>query len=127
MPLRSNVVTDDPISVRLFNLLSALRDLSPFDTMRAEEEELLRCLLVRWHEGRELSMGDAMEAVSGVSTATAYRKVMKLRDKGFVKLRIDEADRRVKFVEPTAAALQYDGYVQAALETLLEKKAEREV
>jgi DNA-binding transcriptional ArsR family regulator len=112
----------DPLYVRFFNLLSVVRDLSPFDVMTAEEDELLRHLLVQWHEGQALSTSDAMEAMTGVSAATAYRRIIKLRDKGFVHLRVDQTDRRVKFVEPTAAALRYAGHVHAALETLLDKR-----
>lgn len=115
-------MADDPIYVRLFNLLGAVRDLSPFDVMTAEEDELLRCLFVRWHDDREISMSDAMETVSGVSAATAYRRVIKLREKGLVHLRTDETDRRVKFVEPTPAALQYASHIDAALEGLLDER-----
>lgn len=111
-------MTDDPIYVRLFNLLGAVRDISPFDVMTAEEDELLRSLLVRWHVNQTVSISDAMDAMSGVSTATAYRRVIKLRDKGLIHLRVDEDDKRVKLVEPTPTALQYAGHVHAALERL---------
>ena len=40
---------NEPLHIRLLNLLGAIRDLSPFDVMTAEEEELLRDLIVRWH------------------------------------------------------------------------------
>ena len=41
------------------------------------------------------------------SQSTAYRRIIALSEKGFVDLRIDSADRRVKFVDPTEIAHRY--------------------
>jgi DNA-binding MarR family transcriptional regulator len=116
-------VADDPTYVRLFNLLNAIRDLSPFSVLTAEEDELLRSLLVRWYRETDISISDVTETMSGVSPATAYRRIIKLRDKGLVQLRVDQHDKRVKFVEPTEAALQYARHVHSALEALVPSKS----
>ena len=116
-------MADDPTYVRLFNLLNAIRDLAPFSVLTAEEDELLRSLLVRWHRETDISISDVTETMSGVSPATAYRRIIKLRDKGLVQLRVDQHDKRVKFVEPTEAALQYARHVHSALGALVPSKS----
>jgi DNA-binding MarR family transcriptional regulator len=121
--VREANVADDPTYVRLFNLLNAIRDLAPFSVLTAEEDELLRSLLVRWHRETDISISDVTETMSGVSPATAYRRIIKLRDKGLVQLRVDQHDKRVKFVEPTEAALQYARHVHSALEALVPSKS----
>ncbi len=118
----STVVPDDPIHLRVLYVLSAIRELSPFDTMTAEEDQLLRSLLVRWHQAAEVSVSEVMAGMVGVSQATAYRRIMSLRDKGLIYLRIDRADKRVKFVEPTASAMKYASHIHTGLESLVLQK-----
>lgn len=111
--------SEAPPHIRLLNLLGAIRGLSPFDVMSAEEEQLLRSLLVRWHEADDISVSDIMASMTSASATTAYRRLIALRDKGLVHLRVDAADRRVKFVEPTKLALEYGRQVNLAVEQLL--------
>jgi DNA-binding MarR family transcriptional regulator len=56
-----------------------------------------------------------MRDVSNASQTTAYRRVVALRDKGIVELRVDSKDRRIRFVEPTANALDYAVRLETAL------------
>lgn len=114
-----SAVTVEPLHIRLLNLLTAIRDLSPFDVMTAEEEQLLRDLLIRWHSTKDIPVGEIMNSMTEVSAATAYRRIISLRDKGLVQLRVDQADKRVKFVDPTALALNYGDRINIALEGLL--------
>jgi DNA-binding MarR family transcriptional regulator len=107
-----------PPHIKLLNLLAALRELSPFHAMSAEEDELLRSLLVCWHETANITVTDALSRVNGVSSATAYRRLLGLRTKGFVELRTSVGDKRVKFVDPTALSIDYANRVGLALEQL---------
>lgn len=109
----------EPLHIRLLNLLGAIRDLAPFDVMTAEEEALLRSLLICWHEGHDISVGEIMRSMTEVSSATAYRRIISLRDKGLIKLRVDQTDKRVKFVDPTSLALDYGDRIHRALEGLV--------
>ena len=43
-----------PADIKLLNLLEAIRGLSPFDAMSADEECLLRNLIIRWHAGEDI-------------------------------------------------------------------------
>jgi DNA-binding transcriptional ArsR family regulator len=107
-----------PKHIRLLNLLGAIRDLSPFDVMTADEEELLRDLVVRWNSSGEITVSEIMKSLAGVSETTAYRRLISLRDKGLVSLRVDKSDKRVKFVEPTSLAEDYARRILDALEQL---------
>jgi DNA-binding MarR family transcriptional regulator len=108
----------DPPHVRLLNLLSAIRGLSPFETMTAEEDELLRALIVRWHDFQDISVSDITKSMTGMSSTTAYRRLCGLRQKGLIKLRSDATDKRVKFVDPTEMAREYSKQVDLVLEQL---------
>lgn len=108
-----------PTHIKLLNLLGAIRELSPFDMLSAEEDELLRNLLVRWHDAKDLSVSDIMSGMVGVSAATAYRRIISLRDKGLIELRVDQTDKRVKFVDPTRLAVDYGNRVNMALAELV--------
>lgn len=105
-----------PADIKLLNLLEAIRGLSPFDAMSADEECLLRNLTIRWHAGEDIPMSVVMNGMAGASGTTAYRRLIGLRDKGLIKLRVDQADRRVKYVEPTALAQTYRQQIRQALE-----------
>lgn len=114
-------MTDAPLHIRLLNLLGAIRDLSPFDAMTAEEEQLLRALLIRWHETRDISISEMMVSMSEVSATTAYRRIISLRDKGLIKLGAHKMDKRVKLIRPTALALDYGKRIDLALGGLVEE------
>ena len=105
-----------PADIKLLNLLEAIRGLSPFDAMSADEECLLRNLIIRWHAGEDISVSQVMNGMAGASGTTAYRRLIALRDKGLIELRVDQTDRRVKYVEPTALAKTYRQQVRKALE-----------
>lgn len=106
-----------PADIRLLNLLEAIRDLSPFNAMTADEESILRSLIIRWHAEEEIPVSAVMNGIAGVSGTTAYRRLIALRDKGMINLRVDPADRRIKYVEPTALAKTYRQQIREALET----------
>lgn len=112
---RTAMSKDPPAHIRLLNLLGAIRNLTPFNVMTAEEDELLRALLVRWHAQEAVAVSEIMRSLAGVSQTTAYRRLIALRDKGMVRLRVDSADKRVKFVEPTGMAEEYAHRVVDAL------------
>ena len=107
-----------PPHIRLLNLLGAIRDLSPFDMMTADEEELLRDLVVRWNSSGEITVSEIMKSLAGVSETTAYRRLISLRNKGLVSVRVDKSDKRVKFVEPTSLAEDYARRIHEVLAQL---------
>lgn len=104
------VTTAEPTIVRLLNLLGAIRELSSFNELSGDEEQLLGELLVRWQRGEVLTVSDVMlDLGDRSSSSTVYRRLVSLQGKGMVAFRVDARDKRVKFVESTAKA---DAYVQ---------------
>ncbi len=96
-----------PSFVRLLDMLNAIRQLSPFDTLNADEGLLLDALIVKWHERDDIMVSEVMSDARFGSQPTTYRRIIALRDKGLVCLRADSNDKRVKFVEPTQLAQDY--------------------
>lgn len=96
-----------PSFVRLLNMLNAIRQMSPFDTLNGEEVLLLDALIVKWHERDNIMVSEVMSNARFGSQPTAYRRIISLRDKGLVCLRTDSKDKRVKFVEPTQLGRDY--------------------
>ena len=78
------MTSSPPPHIRLLNLLGAIRGLSPFDVMTAEEDELLRDLIVRWHDAENIPVSEIMKTLANVSETTAYRRLISLRDKGLI-------------------------------------------
>lgn len=98
---------EKPAYIRLLNLLSAIRELSPLQDLTAEEEKLLGQLTIRWHETDQLTVGEMMGDADLVSSSTVYRRLLCLRDKGFIDLPTDIKDKRVRLVLPATLAKKY--------------------
>ena len=108
-----------PSYVRLINMLRAVREMSPFCELTADEGRLLDELLVRWHSASEIKVSDLMRASENVSQTTTYRRLISLRGKGLIELRVDESDKRVKFVMPTSAASEYQKLMSQNIDLLI--------
>jgi DNA-binding MarR family transcriptional regulator len=99
-------------------MLNAIRQLSPFDTLNADEGLLLDALIVKWHERDDIMISEVMSDARFGSQPTAYRRVIALRNKGLVCLRTDIKDKRVKFVEPTQLARDYMASIHEGITAL---------
>lgn len=108
-------VKPSPLMFRLLNLLDAVRRLSPFSTLTAEEEQLLFRLVLRWEGVETFTVGDIMKEDSSASPSSLYRRLCSLRDKGMVELAVDKADRRVKYVRPTPLSAEFVRQFNAGL------------
>lgn len=109
-----------PSYVRLLNMLNAIRNMSPFSALSGEEERLLDELVVRWHSVGAITISDVMESGIAPSQTTTYRRLIALRDKGLINLRVDEGDKRVKYVEPSSAAEEYMARLGNSLNRLMQ-------
>lgn len=108
-----------PSYVRLLNMLNGIRAMCPFSALSGDEERVLDELVVRWHAVGAITMTDVMQSGITSSTTTTYRRLIALRDKGLVHLRADETDKRVKYVEPAPAALEYMARLGHSLNRLI--------
>lgn len=104
--------------IRLLNLLRAVRELSPFDALAADEEQLLNDIILRWHVQDRLTIKEVMDDIRYPSRTTAYRRLVQLRNKGMITLDTADHDGRIKYVCPTEASLSYVASLEAGIEQL---------
>jgi len=111
-----------PVYVRLINMMSAIRNMSAFNVLTADEERLLGDLVVLWHSRPLITISDLMGNDMSSSPSTTYRRLISLRDKGMITMRTDETDKRVKFVEPDSLARVYMERVRQSITSLIESE-----
>lgn len=110
---------DSSTLVRLLNLISAIRDLSPFAELSAEEELLLDDLIIRWHDNVAFTVSDVINDTRYPSPTTAYRRLVALKDKGIIALDASLDDKRVKHIRPTKVALLYIEKLEEGVERMI--------
>jgi len=93
--------------LRFLNLTRAIRELPDFPELDPVEERLLNLFAAVWHSGKQITVLQAMGMSTDVSSTTAHRRLKSLRKKGVITLVPDEADNRIKYVQPTGVAHQY--------------------
>lgn len=96
-----------PLMFRIFNLLDAIRRLSPFSNLTADEEQLLFRLILRWENAVPFTVGDIMKEDTSASPSSTYRRLTCLCEKGLAELITDPDDRRIKFVRPTMLSEEF--------------------
>ena len=104
------------IYLRFLNLTRAVRELPDFPDLDPVEERLLNLFASVWHLGQRITVLQAMGMSSDVSSTTAHRRLKSLKAKGMIALISDEADNRVKYVQPTAKAQDYFNQLGQCLE-----------
>ena len=102
--------------LRLLNLVSAIQRRQP--ALDPIEERLLNRMAAAWHRGDKVTVTEAMAAQEGLAPATVHRRLKRLREKGLITLTADEADHRVRHIEPTPASLRYFAELDACLAKL---------
>jgi len=102
--------------LRFLNLTRAVRELPDFPDLDPVEERLLNLFASVWHLGQRITVLQAMGMSSDVSSTTAHRRLKSLRAKGMIALISDEADNRVKYVQPTVKAQDYFSQLGQCLE-----------
>ena len=102
--------------LRLLNLVSAIQRRQP--ALDPIEERLLNRMAAAWHRGDKVTVTEAMGDQPDLAPATVHRRLKRLREKGLITLTADEADHRVRHIEPTPAALRYFAELDACLAKL---------
>ncbi len=95
------------IYLRFLDLVQGVRALPDFPVLDPVEERLLNLFATAWHSGKQITVLQAMGMSTDVSSTTAHRRLKSLRKKGMIALMPDEADNRIKYVQPTPTAQQY--------------------
>jgi len=92
---------------KYLNLVQAVRSLPSFPQLDAVESRMLNVFAAAWHEGKTITVLEAMVMLPEISTTTAHRRLKMLRKKGMIDLDLDGQDNRVKYVVSTKATHQY--------------------
>ena len=87
--------------------LQLVQSLPDFVLLDPVEERLLHLFATVWQAGQKITVLQAMALSQDVSSTTAHRRLKTLRQKGVLTLVPDEADNRIKYVQPTPMAEQY--------------------
>lgn len=92
---------------RFLNLASAVDEMSEFPSLDPTEKYLLRKLSKFWVGNEKITVVETMHITDDISTSTIFRYLKKLRAKGYIELKVDEIDNRVKYVSPTKLTNAY--------------------
>ena len=95
------------IYIKFLNLVNALDSELALPKLDATEEKLLNQLAAVWGADKRITVLEAMDMDSDVSSTTIHRRLKSLSKKGLISLAMDEQDNRVKYVLPTAVATEY--------------------
>ena len=87
--------------------MQAVRQLPGLPVLDPLEERLLNQLASRWHEGARVTVMEAMQSARDASPSTVHRRLISLRRKGVIQLMADSRDERLRYIEPTEAAVAY--------------------
>lgn len=104
-----------PAYFKFLNLLQALREIPTFPAIDATEERLLNQLAAIWGRGSHITVLETMQLDAETSPTTIHRRLKSLRKKGVIQLTVDEIDNRIKYVVPTALAMDYFAQISSAL------------
>ena len=87
--------------------MQAVRTLPTFPVIDALEERLLNVLAASWAQGRQITVLTATGLLDDTSATTVHRRLKSMRAKGFIDLKVDTVDFRVKYVVPTPLTERY--------------------
>lgn len=101
--------------LRFLQLARAVQALPEGEEMDANELALLEAVVLRWHEGKPMTVREAIGLERLGSPATLHKRITRLRDKDMLgNLNID-GDRRAKYLTPTARSLAYFDHLGQSL------------
>lgn len=91
-------------SLRIINLLNALRRLPPLSKFSGDEERLLFELRELWAQKGSLSVNDVYDLIASQSASTSYRQLLALKEHGLVEVTVADQDKRLRRVRFTRKA-----------------------
>ena len=73
----------------------------------ANEKAFFEFLVLNWHAGHPMSVRQAIYMDSFGSPATLHKRLVKLRQKGYLALQNVPTDRRIKLLVPSTEGFRY--------------------
>lgn len=87
---------------RFINLAIAAEELSDAHLLDPIERRILYILSTYWSKGKTITVGESVKRIDELSSATTFKYIKQLKNKGYLQLVVDEKDNRVKYVLPTS-------------------------
>ncbi len=95
------------IYVRFLTLLQTLQAKELGDKLDSTAEKLLETITIQYGKQQTLTVTECMELSSIASPATIHRKLDELRILGWIEFTFEGANRRTKYLVPSAKANKY--------------------
>ena len=92
---------------KFLNLAHAIDEMMDFPPMTPDEKCLIKHLNVFWVMRKDITVLQTVRQVNHLSQATVLRHLKNLKNKGYIKMVIDESDNRIKYIRPTKLITQY--------------------
>ncbi|MFM7025211.1 MAG: hypothetical protein ACKOWC_04020 [Limnohabitans sp.] len=93
--------------LRFLQLTRAVDALPNGSLMDANETALLEAVVLHWHQGRPMTVREAIHLDTLGSPATLHKRITRLRNKDMLAAHSEPGDRRAKFLVPTQRALDH--------------------
>lgn len=103
--------------LRFLQLARSIQALPDGPGLDANEKALLEAVVVCWHEGRPMTVREAINLAHLGSPATLHKRVTRLRQKDMLSTENQEGDRRAKFLIPTPRTLEYFNHLGQSIQT----------
>lgn len=93
--------------LRVLTVTAADVDMPGLDAFGVDERALFEKIMLAWAREHPLSVRQAIDLKGLGSPATLHKRLARLRKMDMVFAKIDERDRRTKWLAPTHKGLQY--------------------
>lgn len=96
-----------PNLAAILGLIREFREGTDILDLEGDEELMLAALALDWHAGHQITVGQVMARREFRTPTYAYRRLVALRNRNWVRFIGSPIDQRVKFVQPTEKARRY--------------------
>ncbi len=103
----SNIEKNNLTFLKFISATSAISGARKFPELDPVEERLLNYYATTWHLDKLTTVIEAMHASPEISPSTVHRRLKTLRKKGYIGLRVDDIDTRIKYIVQTELCKQY--------------------
>ncbi len=103
----SNIEQNNLTFLKYISSALAVSGTLNFPELDPVEERLLNYYATTWHLDKLTTVIEAMHASAEISPSTVHRRLKTLRKKGYIGLRVDDIDTRIKYIVQTELCKQY--------------------
>ena len=87
---------------KFINLAIAAEQLSDTHKLDPIEKRILHILSTYWSTSNTITVSESLKRINEFSASTTFKYIKQLREKGYIQLKLDKVDNRVKYLMPTS-------------------------